>query len=410
MNQRLYYTDAYVARFTAVILERLEYEGRPAIVLDRTAFYPTSGGQPHDAGILRQGKREATVVEVAVRDEDEAVIHILNQALPLGEVTGEIDWPRRFDHMQQHTGQHILSQAFIRVAGAETIGFHLSPQTVTIDLDRQVSPDESLAAERLANEIVWQNRPIRARQVPADEAQMLSLRKIPPGRDRKLRLIEIEDFDLTACGGTHVAASGAVGLIKTLKLEKRGDETRIVFCCGGRALDDYRRKDDVVRQLSAMLTTGAEEVVTSVGRLQDDLKTLHSQYKRRQTELIRLEAERLILQSVDEGRFRLVRTVFEEREAEELRTLANQLTQTERTIALLGLAGERSQLVFGRSTDAPGAMGEIIKPALAVLGQAKGGGGPIFAQGGGPPAGRDVVEKAVDVALALLRQQEESVK
>ena len=143
-----------------------------------------------------------------MRESDEAVLHVLDVAIAPGMATGEIDWPRRFDHMQQHTGQHILSQAFIRVAEAETIGFHLSGQSVTIDLDRvELTVEEVRAAEQLANEVVGQNRPVRASEVAREAATGLPLRKLPPGRDGKLRLVDIEGFDLTACGGTHVALS-----------------------------------------------------------------------------------------------------------------------------------------------------------------------------------------------------------
>jgi alanyl-tRNA synthetase len=404
MTGRAYYTDAYTTRFASVIQEISEEAGRPAVRLAQTYFYPTSGGQPNDTGHLRQGEQTARVLDVLVREADDAVLHILDRPLSLGEATGEIDWPRRFDHMQQHTGQHILSQAFIRIANLETVGFHLSPQSVTIDLDRaDVTPDVWRAAELLVNEIIWENRAVCAREVSRAEAAALSLRKVPSGRDDRLRLIDIDGFDLTACGGTHVAHTGAVGVLKVLKVERRGAGSRVEFCCGGRALADYRQKHDVVTGLGEALTTGQSDLLPAVARLQEDAKGLRAALKRQAAVLLRLEVEQLLGEAESLDGARLVCRVFDGREVDELRQLGKLLTEAGGTVALLGRAGEQAQLVFCRSADAPGAMDELIKPALALLGQARGGGGPAFAQGGGPPADRAAVAVALAAACARLR-------
>lgn len=401
-GRRAYYTDAYITRFASVIEESTEEGGRPAVRLAQTYFYPTSGGQPNDTGFLRRGERTARVLDVVVRETDDAVLHVLDGPLRLGEVTGEIDWPRRFDHMQQHTGQHILSQAFIRVAEAETVGFHLSPRSVTIDLDRaDVTPELWRAAELLANEVIWQDRPVSAREVSRDEADDLPLRKIPPGRDDRLRLIDIDGFDLTACGGTHVGRTGAVGALKVLKVERRGANARVEFCCGGRALVDYRQKHDVVTGLSEALTTGQVDLLSAVSRLQEEAKELRAALKRQSVALLGLEARQLLTEAEPLGGARLVCRVFAGREADDLRQLGKMLAEAGGTVGLLGSAGEQAQLLFCRSADAPGVMGELIKPALAALGGARGGGGPAFAQGGGPPAN----EAAVAAALAEARRR-----
>jgi alanyl-tRNA synthetase len=366
---RAYYTDSYTTRFDAAITAAETVDGCPAVLLDRSYFYPTSGGQPHDTGILRRGEAVAHVVDVIERESDGAVFHVLDVPLGPGPVTGEIDWLRRFDHMQHHTGQHIFSAAFVRVAGAETIGFHLSPQSVTIDLDR---PDLSAAveaAEALANEIVWSDRPVTAREVSAAEAATLPLRKTP-ARDGRLRLIDVDGFDLTACGGTHVARTGEVGVIKVVKTERRGAAARVEFLCGGRALADYRAKHEVIRGLGAALTTGAADLLPAVARLQEEAKGVRAELWLREEALLRLEAERLLAGAEPLGEARLVTAVFTGREPDEMRRLGNLLAEAGRTVALLGLAGERAYLVFCRSADAPGAMGEIIRPALAALGEA----------------------------------------
>jgi alanyl-tRNA synthetase len=408
MDERAYYADSYTAQFEGEIVETTEVEGQPAARLARTYFYPTSGGQPNDTGQLRQGERAARVVDVIVREDDDAVLHVLDAPLTTGAVAAEIDWPRRFDHMQHHTGQHILSQAFIRVAEAETVSFHLSGQSVTIDLDRaDLTADEIRRAELLANEVVGQNRAVSASEVARETAATLPLRKLPPGRDGRVRLIDIDGFDLTACGGTHVGGTAEVGLIKVLKTERRGATTRVEFICGGRAVADYRQKHDVTQELSATLTTGVDELVPSLARLQEEIKQLRLELKRERTARLALEAEQLGAAAETVGGLRLARRVFVGREMDEVKQLAA-LLAAGGVVALLGVAGERAQLIFTRPAEGPEFarvhMGELIKPALAVLVGARGGGGPASAQGGGPPADEATVAAALAAAVARLRE------
>ena len=401
---RLYYTDSYTLEFAAEIVAAAETpDGRPAVTLNRSYFYPTSGGQPHDTGALRRGEEIARVVDVIERESDGAVLHVLDRPLPPGRVAATIDRQRRLDHMRHHTGQHILSQAFVRVAEAETVGFHLSPQSVTIDLDRaDLSPAEIDRAEALANEIIWADRPVSVRFVTHAEAATLPLRKTPPGRDGQLRLIDIEGFDLTACGGTHVARTGEVGLVKVARTERRGNTTRVEFLCGERALADYRQRQAILRDLGATLTTGAAELPAAVAKLQEELKSARADLKQREAALLALEAEGLLAAAEPLGAARLVARVFADRQPDELRRLATALTEAGGVVALLALAGERSHLVFGRSADAPGAMGELIKPALAALG-GRGGGGPTLAQGGGTAADEVTLTGILTHAAAALR-------
>ncbi len=412
MGERAYYWDSYTVAFAAEVVEAAEVGGRPAVRLSQTYFYPTSGGQPNDTGYLRQGEKTAGVVDVVVREADDVVLHVLDAPLVPGAVAAEIEWPRRFDHMQQHTGQHILSQAFIRVAEAETIGFHLSGQSVTIDLDRaDLTSEEIRAAEHLANEVVAQNRPVQASEVARTTAATLPLRKLPPGHDDKLRLIDIQGFDLTACGGTHVRGTAEVGLVKVLKTERRGAATRVEFVCGGRAVADYRLKHDVTQELGAALTTGIGDLVPALARLQEEARQLRLEVKRERGARLALEAEQLLGAAEHVGEARVVRRVLAGREVDEARQLAN-LLAAGGAVALLGVAGERAQLVFGRGADGPSFahVGEAIKPALAALGGARGGGGPTSAQGGGPVADEATVAEALEAAVAWLRKAANTVE
>jgi len=402
MNNRAYYLDSYTTQFNATIVERMLIDNHPAVILDTTYFYPTSGGQPFDRGQMN----ETAIVDVQVREQDGAVIHILEHELEDDQVSAVIDWQRRFDHMQHHTGQHILSQAFIQITGAQTIGFHMSDTSITIDLDRmELTPLQIEEAEQLANEIIWQNRSVTARNVSLEEAKKLTLRKIPTAYNGNLRLVEIEDFDLTACGGTHVASTGEIGLVKIIKQEKRGDKQRIEFRCGRRALNDYRRKHAIIVELTTQLTTGSSELSTTVQRLQDENKKTRRQFKKQQIELSRLEAVNLLSQGTRLGDILIVTHAFSDRDPGQIRALGSQLVRHEGVVALLGLAGDRAQLIFSRAAGAAGDMSELLKTALNQLGSRSGGGNETFAQGVGPSTDITHVQQAIETAEKQLLEE-----
>jgi alanyl-tRNA synthetase len=401
MTERLYYADAYTTQFRARIVERFEIENRIAIVLDRTCFYPTSGGQPADEGHLNG----TAVLDVFVREADDAVIHIIASEIWSDEVTGTVDWARRFDHMQQHTGQHLLSQAFLQVADADTVGFHLGSESVTIDLPAgRLNASHIEQAETLANQVIWENRPVNAYfATPEEVAAGLPLRK-PPAVTGAVRLVAIDRFDLSACGGTHVSRTGEVGLIKIVRLDRRGDLVRLDFRCGRRALLDYRQKNSVTNRLSAQLTTGLMDLEPSVNRLQEELKAVRRLVKQKQSELLQLEATHLLAKGTVHGNVTVVCHLFSDRETADVRSLAKLLVKQPQVIALLGTLSSNVQLIFSRSDDAPGDMNQLIKPALQLLGSA-GGGTPSFAQGGGPRMESERVRAALVRAERLLLAQ-----
>ena len=265
MTERLYYTDPCLTEFDAQVLQIVEApNGRPALVLDRTAFYPTSGGQPFDTGTIG-----AAAVSDVIDQDDGTILHVLSEAsvaaglTPLSQAHGRIDWNRRFDHMQQHTGQHVLSAAFDRVLGVRTVSFHLGAESSTIDLAREVSAPEIERAEEEANRIVWANRSVTIRFADADEAARLPLRK-ESLREGVLRLIEVEDFDLSACGGTHVSRTGEIGIIAVGSTERFRGGSRIEFFCGGRALRSHRGLRDIV---SASTESGIRRTGRTAGSI-----------------------------------------------------------------------------------------------------------------------------------------------
>jgi alanyl-tRNA synthetase len=393
MTKRLYYEDAYIKTFQAAVVERLAFNKRPAVVLDRTAFYPTGGGQPFDRGTLDGVK----VVDVVAR-ADGAVIHVLAGDLPGDQVTGELDWARRFDHMQHHTGQHILSAAFWQAAEARTVGFHLGEESVTIDLDRpHIAPAALDTAEDLANQIVTQNLPVRIWFPTDEEMASLELRK-EPTVEGKVRVVQIGAFDVVACGGTHVAHTGEVGVVKVLKLDKRGEVTRVEFRCGGRALLDYRQKNALVNKLAAELTVGHWEIDEAVARLRAEDKSLRAELNRAHARLLESEAGELLKAAAEHGNLRIVRRASVDRQVRDLNQLASRLARSPHTVALLGLAGDKAQLILARSDDLSHDMVPILKRALRVLGTERGGGRPGFASGGGVPANLEQVKAALDEA------------
>lgn len=400
MTERLYYSDAYLRSFEARIVDRLEVSGRPAVILDRTAFYPEGGGQPADRGVLNR----VEVVDVQSREADDEVLHVLSAPLAEEAVTGVVDHTRRFDLMQQHTGQHILSQAFLHTASAETIAFHLNPDpsegALTIDLDRTgLTPAEIDRAEEFANTIVYENRPVIGRFVNDEELQALPLRK-PPKVDKAIRIVEVQGFDWSPCGGTHVSRTGEVGMIKIVKVEKRGAEMRIEFRCGRRALFDYRRKHQLISQVASDLTIGFRELDQAIGRMQADARAARKQLLEAEARLQQYEARELLNAIEPRGDFGLIAQTWLNRDAAYLKRMANLLVAQPKTVALLGATGQSSSLVFARSKDLSSDLAALLKAAAARLG-GKGGGSPDFAQAGGPA----VSEEQLAETLSWAREQ-----
>jgi alanyl-tRNA synthetase len=398
MTIRLYRTDAYLKTFSAQILQRLEHEGRPALILDQTAFYPTAGGQPNDLGTING----VAVIDVVERNEGE-ILHVLANPLPsAGEDRGEsvIDWMRRFEHMQQHSGQHVLSQAFVQVAHLDTLAVHIGADDNTLDLPApKLSLELIERAEQAANDIVMQDVPITAYEVTDADLPRIPLRKAPTVTGL-IRIVEVQGYDWSACGGTHVRNTAQIGLIKITKAEKRGNETRITFRCGARALRDYARLNLATIALQESLSASRYDVLPAVQKLMAEAKAGSKALQDAQAKVLGYEAQELLAgtQVLDDGTRRIVKA-FEDRDANALRMLAKQLAAAPKTVVLLGASGEKSALVFARSKDAAGDMNALLKQAFALLspdGKAKGGGSADFAQGGGTPATLALMEATLD--------------
>jgi alanyl-tRNA synthetase len=398
MTERLYHSDAYSTTFDAQVMEKQPHSDRLAVVLDRTAFYPTGGGQPHDTGTLN----DAQVIEVVERERDGTVVHLLpiESRLPDDQLRGEIDWSRRFDHMQQHTGQHILSQAFVQIADADTVGFHMSRSYSTIDLNREMLSDEDMTrAESLANQIVFDNRPVSSNFVTLEEARQLPLRK-PPALKGSIRIVQVEGFDWSACGGTHVARTGAVGIVKVVRSERRGPEARLTFLCGQRALAHYAALNRMTSDMGRRLTVAVEDLPATIERLQSEAHSNRKEKERLHQSLLDHEAAALATGSQSVGSVSVVSQVLEGRALEDIRQLASRIASQPGHIALLGLRGKKAQIVFACAAELDYDMLRLLQETCRLVGGG-GGGSPDMAQGGGCDPAR--LEEALQHAVELLR-------
>jgi alanyl-tRNA synthetase len=396
VTQRLYYDDATLRHFTAQVLEERTTEHGPAARLDRTAFYATSGGQPHDTGTLNG----IPVLEVWEDEATGELWHRLARPLEGMTVTGLVDWPRRFDHMQQHTGQHLLSAAFLRLWDAPTVGFHLGREASTIDLPlSQLSWEAAFKVEDEVNQLIWEDRPVTARFVTPEELATLALRKLP-NVTGPVRIVTVADYDATACGGTHVARTGEIGLAKITGLERYKGGVRVTFLCGGRALHDYRRTLRTLSELAASFTVAQEELPQALARLQEESQETRRALHKAQAMLLENEADRLWTATPLNHGMRQVVAHWSGRPFAEAQALAARLREQPQTVALLAVTEERgTRLVCARSEDLPAVdAAALLRRALARLG-GKGGGTSSLAQGGGPVAPPAAIQAALQEAL-----------
>jgi alanyl-tRNA synthetase len=393
MTTRLYYQEPYRATFEAVVTSCQPSANTFHATLDQTAFYPTSGGQPFDTGRLGP----AQVLDVVDLDDGE-IAHVVDRPLQVGQrVSGAVDWPRRFDHMQQHTGQHVLSAAFDRLVQARTESFHLGVQAATIDLGRQVSAAEIADAEREANRIVWDDRPVTIRFATPEEAASLPLRK-DPARTGPLRLIEIEDFDLSACGGTHVARTGAIGVIAIASAEKFRAGTRVEFLCGGRALARFHSWRDAFASAQRFLSVPPPELAAGIERLQAEGKSLQRTIRGLQEQLAVHEANTLVARGERAGDRVIVVAALQGLDAGGLKALATSAATFEpRAAVALFSASTPALVVVARGSGGGIDAGAVLKTLVNRFG-GKGGGKAELAQGGGlnAPAG-ELIEAARDL-------------
>ncbi|HEX6821438.1 MAG TPA: alanine--tRNA ligase-related protein [Candidatus Sulfotelmatobacter sp.] len=385
MTDRLYYHDSFLYEFEGEIREITE-SPRPAVTLDRTAFYPTSGGQVHDTGWIMSGGAKHRVTEVA-DGEDGGVVHYLeapvNELASGTHVRGEVDVVRRRDHMQQHSGQHVLSAAFVRLFNMPTVSFHMADDYCSIDLGTLTLTREQIeSAERLANEVILENRPVDIRFVTRAEAGKLGLRKIPSTERDELRLIDINDFDLTACGGTHVRQTGQIGCILLRKTEKVRQGYRVEFVAGLRAVATARRDFTTLTESAALFSAHIYDLPQQATKSLEEIKALRKQRAQSLEELATAQAAVLLAETPKADGRRLVVRTFSDRDINFLKLFAQKLTRlAPNVVALLGTTSPQPALVFAQSNGLPFDMGARMKEIVGRF-EGRGGGSKDMAQGG----------------------------
>jgi alanyl-tRNA synthetase len=394
MSHRIYYTDAQCTGFEAVVTGVTRMDSRPAVTLDTTAFYPLSGGQPCDTGTLG----DARVVDVVESDAGE-VWHVLDREIEAGrQVRGTIDWERRFDHMQQHTGQHILSAAFDRLSHARTVGFHLGAVVSTLDLSIDLSAKAVAAAEAEANRIVWEDHPVGIRFVSDTEAADLPLRK-EPGRGGTLRVIDVEGYDMSACGGTHVSRTGSIGLIAVLSAERLRGGVRLEFVCGARALRSLQTLRDAIAGCIRHVSVAPGELPAAIERLQAENKAQRKAVKDLQERLAGYEAAALASDAEEANGVRQVARALEGRDQNTLKAMALAICGEPGFQAALFTTTPPYMAVLARSKDTRGDCAAALKALMATFG-GRGGGKPELALGGGLNGDLAQILAAARAALA----------
>lgn len=396
MTDRLYYRDSFLYDFDGEVVEVVgpsREEPRSGVVLDRTAFYPTSGGQVHDLGHLEIDKSSRIAVSGVGELEDGRVVHFVEstaQLLKGTRVHGVIDARRRRDHMQQHSGQHVLSAAFVRLFQIPTVSFHMGEDACSIDLDTPgLSAEQVVAVERLANEVILENRAVNVRYVTREEAEKLGLRKLPPAERDMLRLVEVTDFDLCACGGTHVTGTGQVGSILLRKTEKAKQGWRVEFVCGLRAVETARRDFTTLTEAAALYSSHIWDVPQQVRKSLEDGKRSSKEREALLTEVAEGMASKLFAEAVENNGFKLVQHSFADKDSMFVKLLAQKVTRlAKNVVALVGSETTPASIVFATSVGMKLDMGGLLKSVLSSVG-GRGGGSKEFAQGG-VPAGHNV--------------------
>jgi alanyl-tRNA synthetase len=395
MTKRLYYFDSQVREFEAEVreqkhVERGEDEIQQAVRLDQTAFYPTSGGQPYDVGTLNG----VPVLDVWEDDLGE-IWHGIAGQLEATSVLGLIDWPRRFDHMQQHSGQHLLSAAFEAQLDARTVGFHLGGEESTIDLD---VPDLTwarvLPVEHAVNGMIWADRPVETRVIAESEVDEVDLRK-PPAVTGEIRVVTMGSYDASACGGTHVARTGEIGAVKVVNFTNHKGGSRVIFLCGERALRYYQEVLQRAETASLQLSVAISELPEAVDRLQDALKSTQRELRDVKAQRAALEADKLWAEAEPVDGIRVVIQQWTDLDFDDVRATALRLRERSKTVALLAATGQGVRMVCARSDDLPDVDAvAVLHRALAPL-EGRGGGSPTMAQGGAAPHDPDVVLDAL---------------
>jgi alanyl-tRNA synthetase len=386
-TKQLYFDNPYQREFEAEVNRVVRRGGHYLVVLDQTCFYPESGGQPADKGSI------SDILVTDVYEDNHEIIHVLGEELTSKKIKGKIDWKTRFDHMQQHAGQHILSQCFHEYVRGETVSFHLGESISTVDIDiKKISEPDLIKVEHMANKIVFENREIKTYFLPEEKIPEVPLRK-PPQKTGMIRIVEVAGFDHSACGGTHPRYTGEIGLIKIIGQERIRQNLRFTFVCGLRALWDYIKKDQVLTETAVRLSSHQEEVPAAVEKLFSELKAQKKKNRKITEKLNQWEAEQIVRKESGP----VIKKIFKQKSKEQIRYLALHIIKNPGFMVVFGLIQEdRCHMVLARSEDIGFDMKTLI-PVISSVMKVKGGGRPSLVELVGEEAGQ--LESALHKAL-----------
>lgn len=403
-SNKLFYQDSYIKTFkTKITKQEKDENDQWYIVLEETAFYPTGGGQPFDTGTLNNNH------VLNVEEINGEIRHYLQNPVldPTEVLEGKINWERRFDHMQQHAGQHILSAAFEEMLNYKTVSFHLGEEVLTIDLDiEELNEREAGIVEKRANQIILENHPIETKWVSRAELSQYPLRKQPTVTEN-IRLVIIPEFDYNGCGGTHPNSTGQVGAIKILDWEKQRKKIRIRFVCGNRVLQQFHRKHQILSQLTKLLNAPEQEMIQSLNRLLENVKSTDKQLEEVRQSLLQYEAREMTDSQLDINGHVVIGKVFQNRSMKEMQQLARTITNISNGVIVIFISENESQLqvIAARGFGQQVSMKELLTDILPTI-KGKGGGNENLAQGGGDLiiTGNKLLEIAENVlSIRLIR-------
>lgn len=396
--EKLYYEDSYIKDFTTEVINVIEREGKYHVELDKTCFYPEGGGQPCDTGFIE------SIPVTYVYEENGKVYHVVKKKpIKIHRVKCSIDWQRRYDNMQQHLGQHIISATLIDLFNANTIGFHLGENYTTVDIDKILDEDEIKRIENMANKIVLDNIKIEAFYPTKSQLKKLPLKKTLPKTSEQIRIVKIGDIDVNACCGTHPSSTIEVHVIKIIKFEKYKKGMRIYFLCGSRAVSDYISKSESIERMSSLLRCSQENVLEEVERLSGELNKALAETVSLRAEIADYKVGSMINSCENIEGIRVIKSIYENTDLKQLNLLASKLTAFPKVIVLFALKSQdKTQLLFTRSKELNIIhMGNLLKDAITLI-DGKGGGSEFSAQGGGK--NNNNLESCMDYAYNQIKK------
>lgn len=397
--EKLYYLDRYIKEFTAEVVEVKEIDGMYHVALDKSAFFPGGGGQPGDTGFIESSK------VIDVYEGNGVVYHVLEKKpLKIHRVKCKIDWEKRYDGMQQHLGQHVLSGCFYSLFNANTVSFHMGSESSTVDIEGFLEEDKIREAERFANEIINQNIEVEFFTPSKSELKKIKIRRALPKTDDAITIVKIGDLDINACCGVHPKSTLDLRMIKIKRWEKHKGATRIEFLAGKRAIDDSLRRDSIIATICKSMKCGESEILNIISKSAEEIREYQNENRMLKLELSKYEIKEMIESADKIGDISIIKKIYEKSDLKHIGKLAEKLVENKKTIALFAVKyDDKSNLIFASSKDNDISMNELLKDAITLI-DGRGGGSKFLAQGGGKKSNN--LEATIDYAFMKIKNSQ----